>query len=399
MSEAAQVAQALAGQAMPAVYARADLASLPATPYRLYVGPGGADANPGSEAAPLRTIARAAQLAVPGTTVYVAPGRYAGGFTTRASGAAGARIYYVSTRRWGAVIVPPSPSPNDTAWDNRGSHVDIIGFDVDGSAARGGVAWTHGIYHGGSDGVIRANRVHDLALDVPCTSAGGSAIGIDGYYRGSDSHAIGNLVHDIGPAACRYVHGIYVSTTGTVSNNIVYRVAGAGIHLWHDARAVLVAHNTVAGSGVGIVVGGGDRYYFAGGNDHTVVANNITYDNQLGIVEQGHTGPNNRFLHNLSFHNRRADWRIKQAESCVAGLSAEPQFVAYRGRGMPDFRLRAGSPARARASAGIGPAYDVAGQARLGAGGADIGAFQYQAGTDGGEPAAAEVPVQSSPAP
>ena len=399
MSEMAMVAQALAGQSMPAVYSRADLASLAATPYRLYVAPGGADANPGTEAAPLRTIARAAQLAVPGTTVYVAPGRYAGGFTTRASGAAGARIYYVSTRRWGAVIVPPAPSHNDTAWDNRGSHVDIVGFEVDGSAAHGGVAWTHGIYHGGSDGVIRANRVHHLALGAPCTSAGGSAIGIDGYYRGSDSYAVGNLVHDIGPATCRYVHGIYVSTTGRVSNNIVYRVAGAGIHLWHDARAVLVAHNTVAGSGVGIVVGGGDRYYFAGGNDHTVVANNITYDNQLGIVEQGHTGPNNRFLNNLSFRNRTADWRLKQTPNCLAGRSADPLFLAYAERGMPDFRLRASSPARARASAGIGPAYDVTGQARPADGEADIGAFQYQSGTEGGARAAAELSGPSSSAP
>ena len=377
--------QALTTSVLPAAYSQADLASLPATPFRLYVGPGGADDNPGTLAAPLRTIARAAQLAVPGTTVYVAPGRYAGGFTTRASGAIGARIYYVSTRRWAARIVPPLASSNDTAWNNRGSHVDIVGFDVDASVDQGGVKWTHGIYHGGSDGVIRANRVHHLARTVACTSAGGSAIGIDGYYRGVDSRAIGNLVHDVGPAGCRYVHGIYVSTTGDVSNNIVYRVSGAAIHLWHDARAVVVSHNTVAGSGTGIVVGGGDPYYFAGGNDHTVVANNIAYDNQFGIVEQGNTGVNNRFLNNLVFGNTRADWRIKRAKSGAAGWIADPQFVAYGGGGTPDFRLRSGSPARARASAGQGPGYDFAGRPRARDADTDIGAYQYQGGDEEGE--------------
>lgn len=385
MSEAAVMAQGLAGSTAPAAYSPADLASIPATPFRLHVGPDGADANPGTAAAPLRTIARAAQLAVPGTTVYVAPGRYAGGFTTRTSGAVGARIYYVSTRRWGATIVPPPLSSSDTAWDNRGSHVDIVGFDVDGSAAQGGVTWTHGIYHAGSYGILRANRVHHLAQTAPCTSAGGSAIGIDGYYRGIDSQAIGNLVHDIGPSGCRYVQGIYVSTTGKVSNNIVYRVAGAAIHLWHDARAVLVAHNTVAGSGIGIVVGGGDRYYFAGDNDHTVVANNIAYDNQLGIVEQGQTGPNNRFVNNLSFRNVIANCRIKRVASGSGWLTADPLFVAYPASGTPDFRLRSASPARGRAGAGQGPSHDFAGQPRRNDAGADIGAYQYRAGADAGE--------------
>ncbi|UUZ54449.1 hypothetical protein LP419_39895 [Massilia sp. H-1] len=32
------------------------------------------------------------------------------------------------------------------------------------------------------------------------------------------------------------MQGIYVSTSGRVKNNVVYRVAEGGIHLWHDAR-------------------------------------------------------------------------------------------------------------------------------------------------------------------
>ena len=39
----------------------------------------------------------------------------------------------------------------------------------------------------------------------------------------------------IGPAECRYMHGIYISTTAKVRDNTIYRASGAGIHLWHDA--------------------------------------------------------------------------------------------------------------------------------------------------------------------
>ena len=81
----------------------------------------------------------------------------------------------------------------------------------------------------------------------------------------------------------------------TLRNNIVYRVAEAGIHLWHDANNVVIVNNTVAGSNTGIVVGGGDYYYTRGPNDHTYVFNNIVFDNKMGIFEQGATGkPNGR---------------------------------------------------------------------------------------------------------
>jgi hypothetical protein len=80
----------------------------------------------------------------------------------------------------------------------------------------------------------RARHRHRL----PCTSKGGSGIGVDSYYKGMYSEVVGNSVHDIGPPGCRYVQGIYVNTPGTVRNNIVYRVAEAGIHLWHDAHKV-----------------------------------------------------------------------------------------------------------------------------------------------------------------
>jgi hypothetical protein len=78
------------------------------------------------------------------------PGSYPGGFVTRASGTAVARIHYLSTTKYGAEIVPPANSTYNTAWGNRGDYVTIDGFEIDGTNAQGGTLWADGIYTAGS---------------------------------------------------------------------------------------------------------------------------------------------------------------------------------------------------------------------------------------------------------
>ena len=353
------------------------LARLPLTAHYYYVAPSGTDTNPGTFEAPFQTIARAARAALPGTTVLVAPGTYAGGFKTIASGTADARIYFVSTFKWGARIVPPAVSVNSTAWDNRGSYVDIIGFQIDGSTSQAGAAWRHGIYNGGSYDVIRSNWVHHIASDVACTSAGGAGIGVDSYYRGVKADVVGNLVHDIGPPGCRYVQGIYVSTSATVRNNVVYRVAEAAIHLWHDATNVIITNNTVSASNSGIIVGGGDFYFTSAGNNHTIVANNIVYDNAMGISEQGATGPENRYTNNLVYRNPIYNYRLRHGRAPARGVSAAPGFVGYSRTGTPDFRITGTSSAVGKGTATNAPAFDFEGKLRNATTGFDIGAYQH----------------------
>jgi hypothetical protein len=348
----------------------------------LYVAPNGRDTNTGIEKAPFATIGRAAQAATPGTIVHVAPGVYEGGFKTLISGSItpGGRIVYQSTERWGAKIVPPADPEKATsavAWDNRGNYIDIIGFDIDGTRYQGGIKWTTGIYSGGSYNTIRNNHVHHIATDVRCTSAGGSGIGVDSYYRGIKSDVVGNSVHDIGPAGCRYIQGIYMNTPGTVRNNIVYRVSEAGIHLWHDANNVVIVNNTVAASNTGIVVGGGDFYYTKGPNDHTFVFNNIVYDNRNGISEQGATGRNNRYSNNLVFQNRDADWKLLNDLEHQGTVAAAPVFRAYSRSGTPDFRLGASSPAIGKGLADRADTVDFSGKPRTADTGIDLGALQH----------------------
>lgn len=277
--------------------------------------------------------------------MHVAPGTYSGGVRTVIHGTAEARIVFQSTEPRAARIVPPLDARQSAAWDNRGNYVDIIGFEIDGTQYQSGMKWLSGIYNGGSHNGVHNNRIHHIGTDVPCENKGGAGIGVDSYYKGNNSEVVGNQVHDIGPPGCSFMHGIYVSTAASVRNNVVYRVSGAGIHLWHDASHVTVRGNTVAGSGIGIVVGAGDFYHSKGPNDHTQVSNNIVVDNGHGIMEQGATGPNNSFRNNLVHQNPRGDWKLAPGRQHTGTINAAPLFVDYTPNGTPDFRLQAGSPA------------------------------------------------------
>ncbi len=350
---------------------------IPATTYKVYVAPNGSDTAAGTASAPFKTLARAARATRASTTVYVAPGTYAGGFKTTVHGSASGRIYFVSTTKWGARIVPPASSSGDFAWDNRGNYIDIVGFRIDGSVAQSGTKWTHGIYNGGSYGMIRSNWVHNIAKNVPCTSAGGSAIGVDSYYKGIKSDVVGNLVHDIGPAGCRFVQGIYISTSGSVKNNVVYRVAEGAIHLWHDANNVVITNNTVTTSHTGIIVGGGDFYHTAGPNDYTAVYNNIVYDNAMGVSEQGKTGTHNTYRNNLVFQNPTYNFKLNNGLTHTGTVSSAPQFVAYTKTGTPNLALSSSSPAIGRGIATNALSYDFLERPRNTTTGFDIGAYQH----------------------
>jgi hypothetical protein len=350
---------------------------IPATTYNYYVSPTGSDSAAGSKAAPFKSLQRAAQVATKAsTTIWVAPGTYAGGLKTTANGTASGRIYWVSTTKWGAKIVPPSSSRSNYAWDNRGNYVSIIGFDVDGSQAGSGTKWLLGLYNGGSYGVIQGNHVHNIAQNVTCNGGGGSAINIDSYYHGVSSDVISNVVHDIGMTSCTFIQGIYVSTSGRVMNNLVYRIGEAGIHLWHDAHDVTITNNTVTASGYGVIVGGGNTYFYTAGDDNTVVNNNIFFDNKYGISEQGKTGKHNSYNNNLVYQNSVANISLRNGLTANNTVASNPLFVGYSRTGTPDMHLTSSSPAVSRGTPAGAMSSDLDGKPRNAATGYDIGAYQ-----------------------
>lgn len=346
-----------------------------ASPYDLYVATSGSDSNSGTASAPLRSILKASQLVKAGGTVFVSPGTYTGGFKTSASGVASARIRYVSTSRWGAVIVPPSSSTNSTAWTNSGSYVDIDGFDVNGTVDPS-LAWRNGIYTTGSYNAIKNNHIHHVGEKAVCDSRGGSAINTDYWAYGVNTEVTGNVVNHNGYAGCRFIQAIYISTSANVKNNIVFQNGGAGIHLWHDANHVNVVNNTIFGNSVGIVVGGGDYYHTSGPADYVNVYNNIVMDNVYGIIENGQTGTHNTYTNNLVYRNN-TQWAMLTSRHS-GDINADPQFVSYLKAGGGNYRLRSTSPAVNSGTATMAPPTDFDGVPRPQGGGIDIGAYEFK---------------------
>lgn len=358
----------------------------------LYVSTTGSDSNGGTQAAPFKTIAKAAKAALPGTTVHVQAGTYTGGFQTTASGTASARIRYVSDTRLGAKIIPAANSLNNTGWDNRGAYVDIDGFEVDGGAYQSGTKWLYGIYTAGAYDLITHNHVHHIGNTATCVTSGGGGIGADSYYNGVGIDVLANIVHDVGPTGCVYFHGIYVNTAAShVSNNLIYNIAEAGIKLWRDATKGVIANNTIFNSNSGIVVGAGDYYKGSGPNDYTHVLNNIIYNNKYSLVEVGYTGIHNSYTNNLIYKNTY-NWMLQNGLTPTSTVTAAPQFANDTGTAAGDYHLQSTSPAIGKGTSIDAPGTDLDGNVRSASNGYDIGAYQ-RAGAPAPAPAPAPTPT------
>lgn len=348
---------------------------VPPSTYNLYVATTGSDSNAGTQAAPFRTIQRAATAAKPDTTVHVAPGTYAGNVKTTVNGTATARIRYVSTTRWGAKVVGTG---TEAMWTNNGSYTDVVGFDITGPGRLG-------ILNQGSYTSMVGNHVHNLAVSGGCTGAGGAGI-VNANYSATDGDIIGNVVHDIGvPGACNGVQGIYHSCLrGKIFNNIVYRASAFGIHLWHAANAVTIANNTsfangAGGMGGGIVIGTGDS---PGGVvlDNTKVINNIVYGNPAsGIVEYCYAGQSCIGTHNVVANNlvyMNGGGVSLRVGTATGTITADPKFVSYQANGTGNYRLQSTSPAIDKGVLAGAPTFDIDNLARPRGAAIDLGAYE-----------------------
>ncbi len=340
----------------------------------LYVAPNGSDSNPGTQAAPVLTIARADALASAGYTIHVAPGTYkvaapsAGsyGFTTSKSGTSTARIKFVSDVKWGAKIIV---SGTGITWNSKGSYVDIEGFDISGTGR-------HGILAAGANLTINNNFIHDLTISGGCNGGGGAAI--DTYGPVGNVVINANVVRNIGASmigACNTVQGIYIANANNVvTNNIVSGVAAVAIQQWHGATSSTIVNNTVFHSKMGILLGQGDSGATTTGSANNYVANNIVHDHTAnGIVEGGKMGGNNRYVNNL-VNASGTNWKVSGAVS--GSMTGNPMFVSYLANGLGNYKVQSSSPSIGTGTTAYALAADIEGMSRAGTR-ADLGAYKY----------------------
>lgn len=354
------------------------LLSVSAFAAELFVSPNGNDQNPGTKASPFKTISKASTLAKPGTTVYVAPGTYAGGFRTAASGTATLPIRYVSEVKWGAKIVGSS----GYNWLNLGNYVTIDGFEVTGSNTTAGLV--SGPWSGGDVGhnfTAINNYIHDIAINV-CGSSGAIHV----FSKTGKSIITNNIVRNVAVGLmgrCPTMQGIYIAEPDTyVANNLVSGVAAVGIQQWHGATRSRIINNTVFNSLIGYLIGSGDSGTLPNGSQNNLVANNISYNNRkYGYIESGKTSLNT-YLHNLVYIGKEPEvqnsinWRI--TGKIVGSMNANPMFVNYQANGLGNYRLSKSSSAIDSGDSSVSlPKTDLDGKARLQGRTYDSGAYEY----------------------
>jgi hypothetical protein len=323
---------------------------------QLYVSTAGSDTNPGTSQSPFRTIGRAAQAASPGTTVFVEPGTYVGDVYVTAPG-----VTYLSVVKWGAVLVPPASSSTAAGfWNRYGANVRIDGFLVDGGGANAG-QWSVGIECSATNCTIVNNKVLNIATSPPAATQNSAfGIGIDGYYGDSGGLISGNVVGNVGrnTSTQNARHCIYLSAYGTTAqNNIIFGCReGYGIVSWHGASHLNISNNLIFASVRGISVGSGDvrGMMYTGGNDYTMVFNNIIaagdYSDLLeswyGVTEIASPSTGG----SIGAHNQYSNNCVSVADAWNLAISTHindsqgtPSFVGYQPNGSGDYHLTNGS--------------------------------------------------------
>lgn len=416
-----------------------------------YVATDGSDANPGTQAAPWRTITRAVEAALlPGDEIVVMPGTYTERFWMNKGGNADTAIGYVTLRSElpGQALLRP-PSGTYSTLNVRANYVVIDGFDIVG---------------GDGHAIDVEHRHHVKLLNNICHDSGGSGIGIawsewlavegnrcfrnaatNGYQCSGISIYQGrNISGDAISTGFRTIirnnvsyqnvirftgnnhtdgNGIIIDdfqstqTSGfpnytfptLVENNLCFSNGGKAIQItWSDY--VTIRNNTCWRNNVDNQNPGTWR-----GELSNAQSSNNKWINNIGVADPS-INSNNTAIDNTSYggyrnaetiwHNNltfngtpgQASLRLdggNLAPSAANGnlLGVNPLFVNASTSG-GDFRLQTGSPAIGAGTTDFGVApTDLAGSSRI-ANSIDIGAYEHGGN---GSPPPEEPPPEPSP--
>ena len=355
-----------------------------------YVSVAGSNSNSGSATKPWATIQYAANVALPGDTVIVQPGIYAGAKFSR-SGLATARIVFVG--KPGAVINQPGPfnSNGDNLWIRNAHYITLTGFESS-NAPRSGIAiqgepqapamniilrnnfchhngrWgiftgyaqnvrivgnetsfsslEHGIYVSNSadNPLIHGNKAHHNHASGVQINADPDLAG-DGIITGALIED--NIIYENGAGGGAAIN--LASVRGSIiRNNLRYNNHASGIAGWDNGAGNMwgTKNNKVANNTIVMAANGRFALVFMNGSTGNHVKNNILIHtgargsieadpSSLTGLQSDYNIVNNRFSLNETFITL-AQWRTKGQDlhsllwSSLTNLFVQPSLNNYR---------------------------------------------------------------------
>lgn len=390
-----------------------------------YVATNGSDSNPGSQAAPFKTIQKSVGVVRAGDTVIIKPGKYAPFDLKNINGAEGAQITFQGEQ--GSII------DRNLGGENRyrniefygGSYITIDGLELTDSDPFRGPAVNcttvrRGSHHGRqaiktNKGSIGLYPHHLIFSNLHMHDLGGSAF----LGSANDVQFLYNHIHDNGHAATNQLaYGTYIkgqrwvirgnrihdnngngmrtgNSTATgltellvdavIENNLIYNNSGRGAHpsgptgcrlieggdgivVWHGSGNI-IRNNIVYNSGsYGIRV----NEDFGINNKHNLIYNNTVYKNGAhGIY--CYDGDKTIVKNNISYLSGKENIFKGCSNQLSNNVTTDPKFVnAAAG----DLGLQAGSPAIDNGMTLAQVPDDFTGKKRPEGAAYDIGAFE-----------------------
>ena len=363
-----------------------------------YAAPSGNDSNPGTEAAPFKTLAKGASVLAPGDTLFARAGTYAEEFYNGIPGGTSWTQPVTLANYPGEkpVIQPPPGAGRVFSFASSNvSYVVVEGFVLDAKNTQYDavkVTW-------GSDGASHHIRIKSCEV----MGSPGQGILLTGESGKNGLDVTGNEfidldVHDNGTTD--FDHGFYISTAGNLVDGCrVHANAGWGIHVYNgsanDADQNVIRNNRSydnarvgnRGVGIGIYSGSGTLAYnnLIWGNktgialnyaaDGAEVYNNVVFGNLEGGIDIGPESAGARIKNNVVWQNGTG---INDAGSgSVADANVvdiDPSFVDETKQ---DFHPKPGSPLIDEGVTVAEVAVDIEGVTRPQGSAYDVGAYEY----------------------
>ncbi len=345
-----------------------------------YASPTGDDANPGTLAAPWRSVTKANSLQS-GQILYLRAGTY---------GARGTTALDFSATGTALAPITVSGYPGDARpliqgrMTMSGSYIRLTNVIVDGPT-------------GDVSGPGPNGEAITIILTGSHLELSNSEVRFDQWHAGVGADAaldyriINNYIHDNGgylgdystsDAQWNTSHGIYNSPSsyGLVANNVLEHNDAKGLSARHDANHIIFANNTVVGNGRFGVDAAENTYDWVFANN--ILLNNGTIKGGGGIHTDGTGGLTYVEINNIFWNNGTSgtdtwDNNATVINNIVANpLLVNPAVATDHQNPSPttDNRLQAGSPAIGFADPNYTLPYDITGKCRGST--PDAGAYQ-----------------------